>query len=268
MAILKSAMSTDTVDNTHPIVALQLYTIRDALSQNLHDTLGKVAEMGYRYVEVADTYNYTLPEFVKILETYNLTAISSHIDYLVLLQDAQKAIKEAKEAGVKYIVIPWIGPEVWENDSLRKDTISMMDGIAKDCNKQGIQLCYHNHAHEINNPMGINFLDFIIESTSSIWLELDLGWVYVATGENPLNLVKKYTSRIGLFHLKDVEQIDPVLFTELGEGKSINWAQILPEIWQINKSPWIIEQDDNFRENSISSAGTGFINIQKILTKI
>ncbi len=268
MGLLNSAMSNDTVDNTQKIISLQLYTVRDALSQNIHDALKNVAGSGYRYVEVADTYNYSLSEFVSVLKRYNLEAISAHIDYLVLLQDTKKVLEEAVKASLKYLVVPWIGPEVWENDSLVSEVITALSSFSETCENEGIQFCYHNHAHEINNSKGTNFLDLILEKTARVYLELDLGWVYVATDEDPLDLVKRYKDRIKLFHLKDVAQREPVCFTEFGRGGKINWEQILPEIWQINKSPWIIEQDDNFSESSILSAREGLINLQKILGKI
>lgn len=268
MGLLNSAMSNDTIDNTQTIIALQLYTVRDALSQNIHDALKNVADSGYRYVEVADTYNYSLSEFLEVLKRYGLEALSAHIDYLVLLQDTKKVLEEALKAGLKYLVIPWIGSEVWENDSLVSEVITALSSLGETCEKEGIQFCYHNHAHEINNSKGTNFLDLILEKTAQVYLELDLGWVYVATGGNPLDLVKRYNDKIKLFHLKDVAQREPVCFTEFGRGKKIDWEQILPEIWQINKSPWIIEQDDNFSENSILSAKEGLMNLQKILSKI
>ncbi|MCX8064755.1 MAG: sugar phosphate isomerase/epimerase [Candidatus Hydrogenedentes bacterium] len=255
------------VNNTLPTIGLQLYTVRDALSQNPSATLKELSEIGYKYVEIADTSNYPLSQFTSLLSEYNLSALSTHIDYLVLLQSSEYIIQEIKKSGLKYVVVPWIGPEVWQDVSLAENVISAMDNIGKSFADEGIFLCYHNHAHEIRKTTEIGVLDLLLERAEKVYLELDLGWGYVATGENPFKLVEKYGHRIKLFHLKDVSKRDPVKFTELGMGE-IPWVEILPEIWKLNKSPWIVEQDDNFSINSISSAKVGIETLRAILKRL
>ena len=49
-------------------VALQLYSVRDAASADLADTLAKVKAMGYDGVELAGTYGMTAVEVKKILD--------------------------------------------------------------------------------------------------------------------------------------------------------------------------------------------------------
>lgn len=254
-------------DNNLPLVALQLYTVRDALARNPSETLKTIEKTGYRYVEIADTGNYSLSEFVSLIKECGLSPISTHVDYLVLVQSPDTVLRESLKSGLKYVVVPWIGPEIWQDVSLSKEIISNLDKMGEKFSSEGISLCYHNHAHEIANPEGINVLDLLIENTEKVYLELDLGWVYVATGKNPLEFAKRYRDRIRLLHLKDVAVREPVRFTELGKGE-ISWSEVLPAIWELNKSPWIVEQDDNFSEDCISSAKVGLNTIHSILSRL
>ena len=52
-----------------PQIALQLYTLRDALAEDFPGTLARIAQIGYRAVETA-----FLPEHIAVTDAARMTA--------------------------------------------------------------------------------------------------------------------------------------------------------------------------------------------------
>ena len=63
-----------------PVVALQLYTLRDQTEKDFLGTNRKVAEMGYTAVEFAGYYNTPASELKAVLDELKLEAPSAHVD--------------------------------------------------------------------------------------------------------------------------------------------------------------------------------------------
>ena len=129
--------------------------------------------------------------------------------------------------------------------------------IAQDFN---LKLVYHYHAG--TGVFSEAEIDYLMQNTSPelISLLLDTGHAALA-GINPVELIKKYGTRIPYVHLKDLrhsimtrvlsEQLcfmDAVragVFTVPGDG-NLDFAKILKELGQLNYQGWLIveaEQD-------------------------
>lgn len=114
----------------------------------------------------------------------------------------------------------------------------------------GITLLLHNHEMECIPVDGVSALDYILEQCPNLGLELDVGWAKFA-GANPVDLMKKYASRIPLLHFKDVRADAcaanrDTCFTAIGEG-SIPLREIMAEApnCAIVDNGLIIDQDDS-----------------------
>ncbi|MGC8737315.1 MAG: sugar phosphate isomerase/epimerase family protein [Candidatus Hydrogenedens sp.] len=248
-----------------PIIALQLYTVRDELKKDCDKALQRIADIGFQYVEIADTGTMTIPEFVKKLRQYNLTPISTHVDFLMLRQNPQSFFNEVQESGISKVVVPWIDPQIWQDETLLSSVLNELEQIGNQAKQQGLSISYHNHAHELSATAQGYFLDILVTHTQSINIELDLGWAYVATHKNPLLIAKRYNTRISLFHLKDVREIEPLKFTELGNNGKIDWRGVLAEVKEMNSGEWIIEQDTDFENNSLDSAERSYQYLMSLL---
>ncbi len=236
-----------------PKIALQLYTVRDELAKDFDSTLQQIAEIGFQYVEIADTGTLTIPEFTQRLKQFNLKPISTHVDFLLLRQNPQSFINEVKDSGINKMVVPWIDPQIWQDEPTLNQVLDELEQIGIQAEQQGITLSYHNHAHELATSGNVYLLDKLISQTQHVYLQLDLGWAYVATREDPFLIARRYNPRINLFHLKDVRSPDPVTFTELGNNGKINWKNVLQQILSMNAGEWIIEQDTDFEKNPLDS---------------
>jgi sugar phosphate isomerase/epimerase len=223
-------------------IGLQLYTIRDAMSKDSMGSLKKVADLGYKSVELADYnrgkfYGYAPAEFKKIVEDLGMEVLSSHSKVEakgVTLDNAKRMAEDHAQLGVKYCVQPWVNPEDRTIEKYKKmiDDWNEVGAIMKNV---GIQFGYHNHNFEFASIDGIvPYYDLFIPKLDAdlVTLELDLYWVSKA-GVDPVELFNKYPGRFQLFHMKD---------------KSVEAAPIFE-----------VEKDD------ITSVGSGVIDFKRIL---
>lgn len=185
-------------------VALQLYSVRREMAENLPETLKKVKEMGYEGVEFAGL-GTTPPAAVKELcDNLGLTVVSAHVPYKDMLENPEKKFKTYKDIGCKYVVIPYLMPEDRPGtDGFARfiEVTKMLGRAAKD---NGLTLLYHNHEFEFIKLDGKYGLDVLYDSVPAELLktQIDTCWAAVG-GVNPAEYVRKYTGRAPLVHLKD-----------------------------------------------------------------
>ncbi len=182
------------------LIALQVYSVRDAAEADFAGTMRKVKEMGYDGVELAGTYGMTAVEAKKILDEVGLELVSAHVPMDQLEDDA--VLDDYAATGLKHIAIPWLtGPKTKEELDA---AIARIRSVGERCKARGMQLLYHNHDFEFEKIDGRYILDAYYAEIPSDLLqtELDVCWVNVG-GEKPPAYVRKYSGRAPIVHLKD-----------------------------------------------------------------
>ena len=64
---------------------LQLYSIRDITKDNLDEALGKVASLGYKFVEFAGFFGHSAKEINAMLEKHGLKISGTHSSWTDLV---------------------------------------------------------------------------------------------------------------------------------------------------------------------------------------
>lgn len=231
MALGPMACTTAAVDKKSFGVGLQLYTIRDAITDDLLGSLQKVSDMGYKYVELADYkdgmfYGKAPKEFKKIVTDLGMEILSSHTQVEaagITMDNAQKMADDHAELGVKYCVQPWVNDED-RNIETYKKMIADWNQVADVMNGVGIQFGYHNHNFEFANLDGIiPYYDIFLPEMDKnlITMELDLYWATKA-GQDPVEMFEKYPGRFQLWHVKDMaEKSEPYYEVEKADITSV-----------------------------------------------
>ena len=206
---------------TKPI-GLQLYSIRQDISENLLASLDSVSAIGYSFVETAGYKNglfYGLKpeEFAKELKQRNLQFLSSHAatgisslgSYESELRWWDEAIIAHKAAGVKYLVMPSLNNAfAFKGLAELKHYCNYMNAIGKKCSEAGLKFGFHNHSREFEKVEGQVAYDFMLANTQPkyVFFQIDLYWAYKG------NVViadyfKKYPKRFTMWHIKDEKEI-------------------------------------------------------------
>lgn len=186
-------------------VGLQLYSFRNQFAKDVPGTMAKVKQMGFREAEIAGTYGLSLADFRKLLDQYNIKAISIGASFENLDMNVPRVIAEAKALGAKYVVCTWIphaGDAFTVQDADR--AIDVFNTAGKLLAGEGLTLCYHNHGYEFQTYKDGTFFDYLAENLDpkSVSFEMDVFWVK-SPGYDPVALLQKYPKRFLLMHLKD-----------------------------------------------------------------
>ena len=181
--------------------SLQLYTLRNAISEDLPGTIRKVAEIGFTQVE---PYNFvaTAKELGAALKENGLTAPSGHAP--LLSQDQDEIFAAAKELGISTVVDPYLPAEHWQNAEDIQATAAKLNAAAKKGAEYGIRVGYHNHAWELESTIeGRTALEYFADLLDpELVLEVDTYWVAVG-GQDPVDILTKLGDRVKLIHIKD-----------------------------------------------------------------
>ncbi|TPV50184.1 sugar phosphate isomerase/epimerase [Pseudarthrobacter phenanthrenivorans] len=181
--------------------SIQLYTLRNAVQEDLTGTIRRVAEIGFTQVE---PYNFVAmaKELGAALKENGLTAPSGHAP--LLSQDQDGIFAAAKELGITTVIDPFIPAERWQSAEDIQETAAQLNAAAKKGAGYGIRVGYHNHQWELESTIeGRTALEYFADLLDpELVLEVDTYWVAVG-GQDPVDILTRLGDRVKLIHIKD-----------------------------------------------------------------
>ena len=269
-------------------VGVQLYTVRDQMAKDPQGTLKAIADIGYREVELVGD----IPKVAALAKSVGLTAVAVHVsppfftgkwDAWSFMRssvpagyDLAAVINEAKAAGVKFIVLPYLMPaERPVGVKGYSEFAAMLNRAGEQITKAGLTFCYHNHAFEFA-PLegGGTPLDLLLAETKPdlVKLELDVFWVSVA-GHEPVALLKRYSGRVPLLHLKDKQKgtptaleeskVPPTSFVPVGSG-AVDFKALLAAAPGAGVQHYFVEQDHAVGSTPLDGIASSFKYLKSI----
>lgn len=181
-------------------LAIQLYTVRDWLADDLGATLADLAAIGFRTVEAFDLPTFAEP-LAAALPGLGMTCPSVHAG---VLDDVDGSLAGAAAVGAGLVVQPWTEPGRWER---REDVEAIAAGLnraAEVAADRGLRIGYHNHHFELASRIdGRHALEVFADALApEVVLEIDAYWAF-AGGADVAALVRRLGDRIAALHLKD-----------------------------------------------------------------
>ena len=120
-------------------VGVQLYSVRDNMTQDFYGTLKAVKEMGYDGVEFAGLFGNS-PEQVKAwCEELELNPISAHVPLQDMMDNLDAVIADYKTIGCEYIAVPYLPDELRPGTDQFEPTVAAIKEIAQKMKDAGIQ---------------------------------------------------------------------------------------------------------------------------------
>lgn len=258
-------------------IGMQLWTLRDSLPKDVKGVLAQVGKAGYTEVE---TYGYSpktnffgtsVKDFKSILCDNNLKATSNHFDFNGYLEngntDVFKSYTEtANLLGSKYIVFPYVVENLRAKSA---DDYKMMaakiNKVAAVAKAAGLKFAYHNHAFEFEKFGATNGYEILLNETDKnlVDFEMDLYWV-VRAEHDPLQLFKEHPGRFKMWHVKDMDKVNPDFNAEIGTGK-IDFKAIFAQAKLAGMERFFLEHESNYKPNPIESSITSYTYIKNNL---
>ncbi|MEO6435205.1 MAG: sugar phosphate isomerase/epimerase [Tepidisphaeraceae bacterium] len=246
-------------------ISVQLYTVRDLISQDFAATVKQVAAIGYPTVEMAGYGNLkNAKEARKALDDAGLKAVGTHASIEELEGKLEKILDEAETLGATNLVCPFM-PDARRKDADGwKQVAKSFNSVGRACHERGIDFAYHNHSFEFQKFDGKTGLDILFENSEPhlVKAEIDVYWVKHG-GEDPTERINKLGERVIALHLKDMAAGDDKKFAEVGTG-ILDFKAILAAAAKHGVKYGAVEQDNCYGRPTIEAIKTSFENLKKM----
>jgi sugar phosphate isomerase/epimerase len=233
-----------------------LYTLRDDCARDFAGTLAAVADIGYAGVELHDLHGHAASTVAGWLAELRLAACGRHSSLDVIEARLEELAAEAREVGLRRLVVSWLDPSTLE-DALLQGRLAAAAAAAR---AYGLELGFHNHDAELK-PLasGRTFLDDV---PSEVFLELDLGWAWYA-GVDPSSLLARARGRCPLVHVKDFRSRQGRDFTPVGDG-AVGYERVIPAAGAAGVE-WLLVEQDETEEPPIEAVRRSFAALTSML---
>jgi sugar phosphate isomerase/epimerase len=183
-------------------VSVQLYSVREAMQQDLPGTLQRLADLGFTKVEPFDFTSFE--NLGDALRSTGLAAPTSHAHLLGDDVDRRAVFEAARDLGIETVIDPATAPERWQSRAGVTEIADELNAAAELGAEFGIRVGYHNHAYEVESVIdGQTALELLATRLDpAVTLEIDTYWA-AAGGQNPAELLRRLGSRVTALHLKD-----------------------------------------------------------------
>lgn len=189
-------------------LSIQLYTVRNHVTEDCAGTLERLAEIGYTQVEPFAFLSHA-EDLVEHLPRLGLTAPTAH---LRLVGDdradqgafAQEVFETSRRLGITTVIDPMIDPARWTTREDVQGVAAELKDWAERAADFGLRIGYHNHAFELRSRIsGVPALEVFAEAVDdAVDLEVDTYWAEVG-GTPAVDLVQRLGEQVTALHIKD-----------------------------------------------------------------
>ena len=274
-------------------IGLQCYTLGEEPKADLDATFARIAEIGYREIELSELYGRTPAQVRAAADRAGLSIGCIHLAvstnpgaaaHGMSLDSAPQSIADNLGAlGVRAGVLPIapfpgpMKPRAGEGPMQMisrmfaeagadhwKHTAAVLNERAALLKPLGIEVGYHNHNLEFAPTGGTTGWDILVRETDPalVHFEVDVGWVSAA-GLDPVAFLNRHKGRVRWLHVKDLKADTVANFslsmhpTEVGTGKQ-NWARILPAAHAAGVRHFYVEQEPPFAIPRMEAAARSY----------
>jgi sugar phosphate isomerase/epimerase len=302
IAAMTSAASTSAIaarprreffDRIGKPIGLQCYSLGDEPKADLEATFARIAQIGYRDIELPELYGRTPAQVKAAADKAGLAISSIHLSVttklmggggsLMLDSPVSRIIDDLGALGVRAAVMPIAifpenmkpkpgegmmamiprafaeaGADIW------KRTAAVLNERAAALRPQGITLGYHNHNIEFAPVGNTTGWDILVGETDPalVYFEIDVGWI-AAAGLDPAAFLHRHRGRVRWLHVKDLTAETVANYglamkpCEVGSGKQ-DWARILPAAHAAGVQHYYVEQEPPFTMPRMDAAAKSF----------
>lgn len=227
-------------------IGAQLFTVR-AYTQTLEEfdqSLKKVAEIGYKTVQLSGIGPFTAAQVKEACEKYNLMPVCTHRSWDELYNHTEESIQFHKDIGCEIAGVGAI-PKLREGFTWEEvvEFVDQMNEVNRKFKENGLTFAYHNHDVEFGKFNGIRPMDYILEHGEFDFI-VDVYWVACA-GVDPARFIRQLGSRAKVIHFKDLT-VPPLgkaqQMAEVMEG-NLDWDSIIQASEEAGAKWAVVEQD-------------------------
>jgi sugar phosphate isomerase/epimerase len=207
--------------------------------------LKQAASYGYTEIETGNYLGESAETYLAFLKEIGINLVAGGFEFKASEEELNKSLDLLKSLKVKYAVVywPWFTGGPFTLEDCRKSA-ERLNYLGKVCKDNGLVLCWHNHNKEFTQmETGLPF-DYLMNNTDRdlVFCELDLYWVKKG-GVDPLEVMKKYSGRFPILHVKDMAPGDATDFECPGSG-IIDFPSLFREAEKQGIKHYMVERDN------------------------
>lgn len=244
----------------------QLYTLRDFIKNetDVERTLKKVAEIGYRSVQVSGMGPIRPERLRELCDENGLTIDLTHIPADRILHETEAVIKEHEILGCKYIGLGSMDHKYHDPAWISCFAKDFMEP-AKKIAASGMRFLYHNHAHEFQKLNGKRLIEYLLEAfpPELLGITLDTYWVQAA-GADLMDWIVVLKDRIPCVHYKDMAPVgNTSVMAPCMEG-NINFKKITEQLKKQNSTQYVFVEQDTCVGSPFDCLKTSYENLMTL----
>ena len=236
----------------------QFFTLREQCQDldGFAESLKKVADIGYKYVQISGTCAYEPTWLKEQLDKNGLSCVLTHIPAARVRDEVEQVIADHEVFGCKHIGIG-VSPQFKLLGEDMQETIDLAKTSGRKMYEAGHLLMYHNHNMELARDTADrrSRLEVLADATTAeeLGFTLDTYWVQ-AGGGFITDLTAKLKGRLPCVHAKDLApHMDDFVnkmprMAPVGHG-ALDWNRLLPAFADAGTEYVIVEQDNTYDED-------------------
>ena len=230
-------------------IGAQFFTIRDFCKtlEDFDESLKKVADIGYRNVQISGTCAFEAQWLKERLDKYGLRCVITHTPADRLKGETEKVVEDHGVFGCDYIGLGWYGFHKGDPKEALEAFCAEYEPVAKSIKDGGKYFMYHNHDSEFIKLDGKPMLRHLSERfpADEMGFTLDTYWIQRGGGD-PAYWIDEFSGRVPCIHLKDYAY--DAKMSVVGEG-NINFDRVFDAAEKAGTKFLLVEQDDCNGEN-------------------
>jgi sugar phosphate isomerase/epimerase len=182
--------------------SIQLYSIREAVANDLSGAIARVAEIGFTRVEPY-AFADRADDLAQAFAAAGVTAPSGHAS-VIDAEDPDRVFDAAEQLGIGAVIDPFIPSERWQSVDDARRIADRVNELQARAAERGLRFGYHNHQWEFANKVDGRpvFTYFVDRLSSDVILEVDTFWSTVGGADTP-TLLRSLSPRVEFLHIKD-----------------------------------------------------------------
>lgn len=236
------------------VIGAQLYTVRDFAKtlDGFAETLKKVADIGYKTVQVSGTCDFEAEWLAEKLRENGLSCVLTHTKPADILEKTEKVCRDHGVFGCRNIGLGAMPGGGKVTDEIYEKFIADFTPAIQKIHASGYQFFYHNHAFEFTRSRdGKLFIDKLLADfpPEMLGITLDTYWVQFA-GADVSGWLDKMKGRVECIHLKDMTATfnNKNRMAPVGWG-NMNFEKIIAAAETAGGKYLLVEQDDCYEED-------------------
>lgn len=226
-------------------IGAQLYTVREfcKTTDELAVTLKKVADIGYKTVQISGTCEYDPIWLRRELDSNGLACVITHYNQDKICTAPTEVCRVHELLGCKYIGIGSVKGGI--NSEKYKSFIDAYTPPAELFRSNGKYFMFHNHWMEFGKlPDGRRYLEAMAEDMPPelMGFTFDTYWAQFA-GADPVEWLRRLSGRVPCVHLKDMSCVDKVQRMEAVGSGNMNFSAIINASNDAKAEYLLVEQD-------------------------